>query len=182
MNIQYGSYVNVSVVLSLILSKASGHFPEGLDADICPAGSYCPEGSDSPTPCPIGTFSASTGLSMSAECTVCTSGSYCDVTGMTTTTGLCQEGYFCVEGSDSIDEEVCPVGHYCVEGTHIPQPCPAGTFSNTVGLTAVGECTDCTETKYCDDTGLTAPVGDCTAGKYTTFCLQEKINTTQWRV
>ena len=45
----------------------------------CPAGSYCPIGSEYETHylCPPGTYSNSTGLSADTQCTPCTPGSYC---------------------------------------------------------------------------------------------------------
>ena len=84
--------------------------------------------------------------------------------GMTASAGLCEAGFFCVAASTQINQEICPVGFYCEEGTSGPVACPAGTFSNTLGLTAVDDCTECTEGQYCDDTQLTAPVAECTAG------------------
>ncbi len=57
---------------------------EGLSAFIdCPAGYYCPDGADQPEFCPEGTYSASTGLKSSAECTLCDAGKYCEKRGMT---------------------------------------------------------------------------------------------------
>ena len=46
---------------------------------ICPAGSYCPTGSQHETHylCPPGTYSNNTGLSADSQCTPCTPGSYC---------------------------------------------------------------------------------------------------------
>ena len=43
-------------------------------------------------------------------------------------------------------------------------PCPRGTFSTQEELTEAAECTQCNLGKYCGDTGLTAPTGDCDAG------------------
>ena len=46
---------------------------------ICPAGSYCPEGTrhEAEYLCPAGTFSNSTGLYNYTQCTPCTPGMYC---------------------------------------------------------------------------------------------------------
>ena len=46
--------------------------------------------------------------------------------------------------------DACPVGHYCEVGTHTPEPCPAGTFSNSTGLRQESECTRCTSGKCCE--------------------------------
>ena len=45
-----------------------------LDANICPAGYYCVEGTDEPVPCPPGTFSDNTKLMALEECSNCTKG------------------------------------------------------------------------------------------------------------
>ena len=43
---------------SLVFSGAKSATPDqGNDANICPRGSYCLEGTDEPEPCPAGTFS-----------------------------------------------------------------------------------------------------------------------------
>ena len=43
---------------SFVLSGAKSATPDqGSDANICPQGSYCLEGTDEPEPCPAGTFS-----------------------------------------------------------------------------------------------------------------------------
>ena len=50
---------------------------------------------------------------------------------------------------------MCPVGHYCV-GTvdqlleDRPKKCPAGTYSDKLGLKAETECTHCDTGKYCE--------------------------------
>jgi len=38
---------------------------QGSDANICPRGSYCLEGTDEPEPCPAGTFSNDSGKPLS---------------------------------------------------------------------------------------------------------------------
>lgn len=44
--------------IHLLLSGAKSATPDqGSDANICPRGSYCMEGTDEPEPCPAGTFS-----------------------------------------------------------------------------------------------------------------------------
>lgn len=84
-----------------------------------------------------------------------------------TFTGECQEGYYCRLGAftptptDGDTGEECPEGHYCVSGTVAPESCPSGTFSNSLGLTIIDNCTDCTPGMFCNGTALTAPSGDC---------------------
>lgn len=50
-------------------------------ANECPAGSYCPEGTDEPIECPEGTYNPSIGRMSLAECLNCTGGYYCNETG-----------------------------------------------------------------------------------------------------
>lgn len=52
---------------------------------LCGQGYWCPEGSSTnqQNPCPLGTFSASTGLKTTYECTVCPLGYICATTAMT---------------------------------------------------------------------------------------------------
>lgn len=44
---------------------------------MCPAGSYCPSGSDIPTPCPAGTYSGLDNNGALTDCLNCTAGHYC---------------------------------------------------------------------------------------------------------
>ena len=53
----------------------------GSQANICPTGSYCPQQTSNPVPCPIGTFNDQTGRHSESQCTNCTGGSYCNTTG-----------------------------------------------------------------------------------------------------
>ena len=47
----------------------------------CPEGSYCPQGSVWPQPCPPGTYSNIPALYAEAQCTNCTAGFYCPESG-----------------------------------------------------------------------------------------------------
>ena len=62
--------------------------------------------------------------------------------------------FYCEVASNISTHLICPVGHYCPEGSGVPSPCPAGTYTNTQGLTDVLNCTDCDPGKFCNDTGL----------------------------
>ena len=50
--------------------------PNPFDAE-CPAGNYCPEGSDRPIACPSGTIVTSLGNSQLSDCELCPPGQYC---------------------------------------------------------------------------------------------------------
>jgi len=53
----------------------------GTDANKCPAGSYCPDGTDQPELCPQGTFNPDPARSAISQCLDCTGGYYCNTTG-----------------------------------------------------------------------------------------------------
>ena len=55
--------------------------------DRCPAGHYCPTGSESPTSCGTGTYSPSVGNTDISDCLNCTAGEYCGDNNMTVTSG-----------------------------------------------------------------------------------------------
>ena len=139
---------------------------EGAEANVCPAGSFCPEQSVLPTPCEAGTFSNSTGLQAESDCTNCTAGSFCTTLGLTEPEGLCEEGYYCPSGSSLAAEVVCPPGHYCEPGSPFPTPCPEGTFTPYAVNVNSSQCKLCTTGKYCEVPGLAAPTGNCSAGYY----------------
>ncbi|XP_071505048.1 uncharacterized protein [Diadema antillarum] len=139
---------------------------QGNDADECPVGHYCPEGTTEPVACPLGTFSNNTGLMNVTECEYCTPGYYCDVTALTEPVAQCTMGFYCEQGSDNQEQYVCPAGRYCPVGTSVPFRCPAGTFSNDTRLSEEAECRNCTAGFYCQQTGLTEEEGPCTAGYY----------------
>ncbi|ESO91999.1 hypothetical protein LOTGIDRAFT_73867, partial [Lottia gigantea] len=69
-----------------------------VDADICPQGSYCPQQTASPVPCPPGTYGSSSRLTAENECTVCLGGWYCQTHGLTTPTAECDAGFYCPGG------------------------------------------------------------------------------------
>jgi len=113
----------------------------------CDPGFYCPEGSTSAqqVPCPAGTFRSIPKGSKPEDCTICTSGGYCPLAGMSLPLP-------------------CPAGFYCPIGTRYPEACPEGTYSNVLGLTDSQSCSLCDPGKYCGRKNLTAPQGDCDDG------------------
>ncbi|KAM9299008.1 uncharacterized protein PAF06_016002 [Gastrophryne carolinensis] len=126
---------------------------QGILGDICPLGHYCPSGCAAPHPCPTGFYSNTTGSSGVESCVLCDPGQFCDRPGLATPSGPCDEGYFCVRGSPSSHPfqvsssgGPCPAGHVCPKGSHIPLPCPAGTYSQTLPRHG---CYDCPEGFYC---------------------------------
>ncbi|XP_041849947.1 neurogenic locus notch homolog protein 4-like [Melanotaenia boesemani] len=64
--------------------------------DICPMGHFCPEGSGSPKPCPVGSFLPEPGAFSLSQCRPCPPGKYCLNPGASQTSG-----FFCSGGADS---------------------------------------------------------------------------------
>ena len=116
-----------TLVSSTSMSKCGG---------ICPAGSYCPVGSASPSPCPAGL--------------------YCGSTGLANASGPCSAGYYCGGlNSTSPQAAVCPAGHFCPVGTAVPVKCPRGTYLESVGGTNLSSCKACVAGFYCPYENMT---------------------------
>ena len=64
----------------------------GYQADICPEGFYCPQGTVTPQMCPPGTYNPSTGIQALVDCMNCTAGYYCPDYNMTAVGSVCQQG------------------------------------------------------------------------------------------
>ena len=139
------------------------------DAGVCPAGSFCPAATGNPEPCPVGTFSNTTQLTSSSECTDCSGGKYCLTTGLTEPTGDCDAGYYCLSKAtqsqppDGATGGECPEAHYCPIGTSDPLPCPAGKF-NAIPQQAV--CFDCPSGYYCPENITDYTPYECPVGHY----------------
>ncbi|CEM36103.1 unnamed protein product [Vitrella brassicaformis CCMP3155] len=128
-------------------------------ADICPLGTYCPEGSETPRPCPPGyrgwnkTFDPSDPDSLRTtleeSCLPCEPGSFQE--GNDVFCQPCEPGYVCLEGCNrrfpTIEREhngyECPEGSYCPEGSSAPTRCAAGTYQNKIRALTADECKDC---------------------------------------
>ncbi|KAL8434921.1 hypothetical protein ACSSS7_002808 [Eimeria intestinalis] len=108
----------------------------------CPAGHYCLEGSQSPIPCPPGTYTEARGSSSEAECSLCPAGAYCPEEGSAKPGPTCPEGHVCPAGTavprkclqgtwcpaGSGVAQQCPAGAVCPPGSVAPQPCPVGSY------------------------------------------------------
>lgn len=134
---------------------------------LCGQGKYCPRGSSGETLCPVGTYSAGTGLSDVSECTQCTAGYYCDRLGQTAPTDKCNPGYYCSSGAKRADPNgdggnVCPRGYYCLRGTGTPILCPVAQYNNQTGQSA---CTTCPPGFECNHNDTTTPI-PCKAGYF----------------
>lgn len=159
---------------------------DGVSIVECPEGHYCTQGTTSPTGCPIGTWSNSTGLATQGECQSCPGGYYCDSVGLTEPKAECSAGYYCSSRaimdspSDGVTGDPCTIGHYCPLGTAVPVPCGDGTFMAKTGASACDPCTpgysctngvtldDCPAGYYCPE-GTGAVYESCPAGTYSNF-------------
>jgi hypothetical protein len=114
----------------------------------CETGNYCPEGSSSLTPCPVGTYNDARVGTSSDDCLNCPPGEFCNTAGETyaqlvalasTSHGTCTQGYVCYPGSttatpnDNIMGIICPIGHYCPAGTFKEIVCATGSFAPNTG-------------------------------------------------
>lgn len=173
-----GSYT-VTTQNSACLECPSGKYCEDGGVPLqCLEGFYCGNGTGyDQTPCPAGTYSSSPGLSEESQCLQCSGGFYCELLNSTSVTGPCDAGYYCTSGistptpsSGGIgDGDICPPGHYCPEQSTAAQGCPLGTFYNTTGATSEDNCTACSPGFFCDEVGLSDPVGPCDDGYYCTL-------------
>lgn len=151
--------------------------PDGLSnvglAGPCPEGSYCPLATDTPFPCPPGTFSNVTLLFDESQCLPCSPGSFCEGFGLTAPTGLCSPGYYCTFGSHTATPHandtaggVCPIAHFCPLGSVFPLQCEPGTYNPIIGQEL---CQPCPAGFFCTGNStnieLVCPVGHyCPSG------------------
>ena len=94
----------------------------------------------------------------------CSPGTYSPTPGL----GLCltcPDGFAC-PSYGTIHPQSCPVGHYCPIGVSSSSgnPCPQGTYQPKQNKTKLQDCLPCSAGKFCNDTGLATPAGDCYAG------------------
>ncbi|KAM8989363.1 uncharacterized protein PRD47_016786 [Ara ararauna] len=138
--------------------------------DICPAGHFCPSGTEYPVPCPPGSLSSMVGLEAEGQCQPCPAGRYCSGAGLSdpAQTSPCNAGYVCLEGnsapcpSDGIRGYRCPSGFYCPAGTVLELPCEPGTFSPVPGSSA---CLPCPAGMACSSAATVEPLS-CPRGYY----------------
>lgn len=137
----------------------------------CKKGSYCPAGSSVPDPveCPIG-FHCPTGSALPKPCSA---GTFTNSTGRGSC-DPCPDGFYCfpleLARNESIGFRICPRGFYCPEGTGLDwQSCPAGTYSDDLGLHKEKQCKDCDGGKFCDGKNLTSPTDFCAPGYFCTI-------------
>lgn len=141
-----------------------------IKCTICPAGSYCPPKSITPTPIIPGCWSNIQGSYIS-----------CDT--------ICWFGNYCPAGSSS--QTPCPQGTYCpTKGMSSPINCPKGTYNQNTGSTLISNCLICPAGYYCNkefgatnymacSIGYYCPIGSyiqtiCQGGNYCPFGSQRQ--------
>ncbi len=137
----------------------------------CPAGSFCGANSITPQPCAAGSFSNATNLAAQSACSSCPASMFCGASGLTAPSGFCSAGYLCIGGGATVPNPAdakCPAGSYCEAAAVSATACPFGTFAAATGGASIGDCTPCTAGNYCNQRGLSTPVGPCDAGFYCT--------------
>ncbi|MBL7796806.1 MAG: DUF1573 domain-containing protein, partial [Saprospiraceae bacterium] len=103
---------------------------------ICPTGSYCPDGLAGPILCPMGQYMDVEGAS---SCIPCDMGYFSNTTGATSC-DPCPLGMFNNLTGQSACQE-CPLGTFNnATGQSACQECPLGTFNNATGQSACQEC------------------------------------------
>ena len=150
----YSCTTNTGLLLNNQITTAGMYSGLSGAAQTCYAGAYCPLGATLPTPCPPGTYRANTGGAARADCLKCTAGYPCP-------------HYLNTAATNGI---TCPSGYYCPSGTEYATqfPCPAGTYSDSTGLTSDSQCLPCPAGKGCDPgTNVnTNPQKNCFPGYY----------------
>ena len=173
-----GSFTSVAGAVECSLCPAGSYCIEGSMVLECPPGFYCPQGTGHDwMPCPSGSYNPVVNGSSLNDCLPCPGGRFCAGTAISSFDGFeagdCSPGYYCLEGVDSPTPTEpllngtggeCPQGFYCRAATQNPIPCPTGTFSNSTLLADVSECLSCTPGMYCGETNLTTPTGECAGG------------------
>ncbi|XP_025037213.2 uncharacterized protein LOC102455781 [Pelodiscus sinensis] len=116
----------------------------------CPPGHYCPEGTQFPVACPVGTLSNATGGSSPGSCVPCYPGFFCASIGLSSPTGPCAGGFYCPANFSSFSPTafLCPKGHFCSSGSAQPTPCPTGEYQPNRGSES---CIPCQPGFYCQE-------------------------------
>ena len=146
---------------------ANGYYgvyvPNGISSCTpCTTSNYCLMNASTPTPCPAGTFAATTGLSV---CTTCTQGGYC--LGNGSAPSLCPNGTSsAATGATALTTCAnCSAGNYMTGiGAVYCVACVAGRFQATGGATFCDICATGTYTAKPGGTTCTL----CQSGQYQT--------------
>lgn len=119
------------------------------DCIVCPPGSFCLEGVNTPTTCPAGYYCPEG--TQQANMFPCPEGTFSAATGNT----------------DYTDCSDCTPGHYCPEQSTAELECPEGTYNPHSRASEISACLLCEPGYVCDSTGLDTYTGTvCPIGYY----------------
>lgn len=141
---------------------AKSRYPDGVGTSLsgpCPAGHYCPEGTQTPTPCASGTFSNQLKATDATFCLPCPPGYLCTGTGNTAPIKNCDAGTYCSDGLTQNNCGATQTGVYCPLGSHFELYCPMGYYQTNA---ARGYCFECPAGSFCMN-GVSKP---CNEGYY----------------
>ena len=120
-----------------------------INLENCEPGEFCPESTEVPTKCQIGTFNEAQNSFDETFCVTCLPGTYCDQEGMSEGE-ICPKSYHCSANLTWTDqrpnEGKCTAGHYCEVGSEMEQPCEAGYY---IPFELAEECVLCPAGYYC---------------------------------
>lgn len=121
---------------SSVSACPAGFFCLGSIKRPCSPGYFCPKSSMREIPCPVGTFSSSSGLADLTQCIPTPQGFYTNQV-----------------GSTSFTKNVCYLGYNCASGSHhsFMYRCPRGKYQNSTGSTS---CNTCPQGFYCTETSI----------------------------
>lgn len=168
-----GSYQDQSAQAQCLPAVAGFYAPAPGTVSLvpCSAGAFCGANSITPQPCAPGSFSNATNLASQSACLSCPASMFCGASGLTAPSGFCSAGYLCIGGGATVPNPAnakCPAGSYCEAAAVSATACPFGTFAAAAGGASIADCTPCTAGNYCNQRGLSTPVGPCDAGFYCT--------------
>ncbi len=104
----------------LLVADYSNNQVRALTCAPCPLGSYCGANAAAPTPCPGGTYGATSWLPAASACSPCAAA----------------PGWGCLPGSTNASGVVCPAGFFCAGGAASPKPCTCPSACPTLGTLA----------------------------------------------
>ncbi|XP_070399298.1 uncharacterized protein K04H4.2-like [Nothobranchius furzeri] len=119
-----------------------------MTGDKCPEGHYCTQGSSTPLPCPVGSYSNRTRNTHISDCLPCPPGFLCVSRGLSFPSHICPAGSYCSSGGNnkSQDSIICSPGNRCPLGAKKQVPCLPGTYQNLPGQ---ADCTECPAGFFC---------------------------------
>jgi len=152
-------------------SCSPGYFLSASTCQICPANSYCPSGSTSPTSCGSGSLSSQGSASISS----CQSPQiYVNISidGASSTMNQSQfqnalpSNVVLTQYQDVLVavQASCFQGYYCPMDTTTPIPCPAGTYNSLPNIADPSGCLTCPQGSYCPSASMLPT--SCAAGSY----------------